>query len=596
MQQTNFNKIKKQEIMNLLKKGIYTLLISGLILSCDEDELIKPVENYTGTGLTEITFSSFTAKTGPDANGLEDGTYYTVSPLAIGVDSYVVDFGAGGSSVTISENGGTASYDYPNNVAVANYTIKVTAKSNKGLADVSLTEDITVEHQFTAVSSVPSSSTVSDENVYAIFSDGIESSGSFTAYSNQSSNSNFDAGNAEYNEVSVGDIKNNVIQYSRLQSPNKATISFGSPIMVADVFGSGASGDYIHLDLHSIHEIGVDKVKITLGGKTFEQSLVNNEWTGLDIDFASQGITQIDDITFELGTGGTAKNEATLNVDNIYIYREALSVPEFTFDDVASDYDVTFTNASELATSYSWDFGDGVGTSTQENPTYSYNDDGLEKVYMVTLTTTNSLNKTTSVTKEVTVGGPAGPIDPEILWGDLNSGSSDVYPPWKIAGPGNSNPFSGSSDGSCTNYDGTDNGSKTRGAKWSSSNSADALDGTADPGDTRYMYQSVTLSPNTDYIFEYEYAIKTGGSATNSVVAAILNGHYTDSDVAIASNPLVEHIGTEAKGKFADNSCSGGTTMKLKFRSNSVGEVSILIYAFTDVDAFVDNVKVYPAP
>ena len=56
MQLTNFNKIKKQNIMNLLKKGIYTLLISGLILSCEEEEIV-PTENYTGTGLTEITFS-----------------------------------------------------------------------------------------------------------------------------------------------------------------------------------------------------------------------------------------------------------------------------------------------------------------------------------------------------------------------------------------------------------------------------------------------------------------------------------------------------------------------------------------------------------
>ena len=213
---------------------------------------------------------------------------------------------------------------------------------------------------------------------------------------------------------------------------------------------------------------------------------------------------------------------------------------------------------------------------------------------MVTLTTTNSLNKTTSITKEVTVGGPAGPINPEIIHGDFNLDDSSMSNAWKIANTtGNSNPFGRSSDGSCTNYDGTDNGSKTRGAKWSSSQSANA-DGTAVAGDTRYAYQAVTLSPNTDYIFEYEYAIQTGGAETNSIVASILNGHYNDSESAVASNALVQHVGTEAKGKFADNSCSGGTTMKLKFRSNSVGEVAILIYAVTDKDAWIDNVKMYP--
>lgn len=586
--------------MNLLKKAIFALLFTGLIVSCEEDDMVRPNERITGSGLTEITFSSFKAEAGPDASGSEDGTFVTVTPIGIGVDSYVVDFGATGvSPITIPGGSGTtASYDYPNNVEEKTYTITVTAKSNKGLEEVILSENLTVKHELTAISSAPNSPSILNENVVAIFSDGTEVDGAFSAYTNQASSANFTAGsNAEYNKETVGDIKNNVIQYARLESPNTASISFGSPIVIADAFGTDASADYIHLDLHSIHEIGIDNVKISMGGKSFEQTLENNVWKAVEIDLAAEGITQIDAITFELGSGGTASNEATLNLDNIYLYREPLSIPEFTFDDVASDFDVTFTNASELATSYSWDFGDGSGSSTEENPTYSYTDDGMEKTYMVTLTTTNFLNKTTSITKEVTVGGPAGPLNPEILWGDFNGSSGDVYGPWKIANtPGSSNPFSGSSDGSCKNYDGSDNGGKTRGAKWSSSNSADDADGAADPGDTRYAYQAVTLSPNEDYIFEFEYAIKTGGAETNSVVAAILNGHYDDSDVALASNPLVEHIGTIAEGKFADNSCGNGTTVKLQFRSNAVGEVSIFIYAFTNVDAFVDNVKIYPAP
>ena len=582
--------------MDLLKKGILTLLVIVFITSCEENDFI-PTENYTGTGLTEITFSSLSSSVEADENGLKDGTYITVKPIAIGVSSYEVDFGAGTSPITISGASGTnVSYDYSNDFETANYTITVTAKSDKGLSDVVLTENITVNHSINSVSSSPDSPIILNGNVFSIFSDGTQNDGALNAYTNTISGSNLEAGTAEYNEVEVGNLKNKVIQYSRLQGTNKASITFSTPIIIADVFGTNASADYLHVDLHSIHEVGVDKVKITLGGKTFEQTLTNNVWTGLDLDFASEGITQIDAITFELGAGATASNEATLNVDNIYLYRAPLSVPEFIFDEVASDYDVTFENASELATSYSWDFGDGSGSSTDENPTYSYANDGLEKMYMVTLTTTNSLNKPTSISKEVTVGGPAGPLNPEILWGHFDGSSSEVYGDWKIANtPGSSNPFSGSSDGSCTNYDGVDTGSKSRGAKWSSSNSADDADGTADAGDTRYAYQAVTVSPNTDYIFEYEYAIRTGGAETNSVVASILNGHYSDSDVALASNALVEHIGTEAKGKFADNSCSGGTTVKIKFRSNAVGEVAIFIYTFTNKDAYVDNVKMYPA-
>ena len=584
--------------MNLLKKGIFALLITGFVVSCEDDSIDVINESNTGTGLTEITFPTIPTSS---IKITGDGTIVTIRPQGLGITYYEVDFGDPTSTddiVMITEDAGTATYDYPNDIGENTYTITVTAKSDQGFADVVQTKTVTVESSITAITTVADSPIILDQNTVAIFSDGIEAGGIFTAYTNNLSSSNFDAATAEYNEVEVGDIKNKVIQYSRLHGTIAASIAFDPAIIIADVFGTGASADYIHLDLHSIHDIGVDKVKITLGGKTFEQDLTDDVWTGVDIDFASEGITQIDNITLELGTGGTASNEATLNVDNIYLYRAPLSVPEFIIDEVASDYDVTFTDASELATSYSWDFGDG-NSSTEASPTHSYTNDGMEKAYMVTLTTTNSLNKPTSVTKEVIVGGPTGPINPEIVKGDferLNGDSSDdgnIRAAWKIATTGNSNPFGTSSDGSCADYVGTI-GSKTRGAKWSSSQSANS-DGTAVAGNTRYAYQAVTLSPNTDYIFEYEYAIKTGGAETNSIVAAILNGHYSDSADAVASNALVEHVGTEAKGKFADNSCSGGTTMKLQFRSNSVGEVSILVYAVADVDAWIDNVKVYPA-
>ena len=123
--------------MNIFKKGIFALLITGLIVSCEEDDSIMAHENTEGTGLTEISFSSFEATPGPDENGIEDGTYVTVKPLAVGVTSYNVDFGDGSTPVTITEPGGTAataSHDYPNELEEVTYTITVTAKSNAGRA------------------------------------------------------------------------------------------------------------------------------------------------------------------------------------------------------------------------------------------------------------------------------------------------------------------------------------------------------------------------------------------------------------------------------------------------------------------------------
>jgi len=61
-----------------------------------------------------------------------------------------------------------------------------------------------------------------------------------------------------------------------------------------------------------------------------------------------------------------------------------------------------FYNVSEGAiSSYSWDFGDGVGTSTLESPEYIY---WVEGVYTVTLTVSDGTSSE-SFTKEVVVGG-----------------------------------------------------------------------------------------------------------------------------------------------------------------------------------------------
>jgi PKD repeat protein len=48
---------------------------------------------------------------------------------------------------------------------------------------------------------------------------------------------------------------------------------------------------------------------------------------------------------------------------------------------------VTFTNTSVNATSYWWDFGDGIGVSTATHPTYTYPGRGW---YTVTLLAFNA--------------------------------------------------------------------------------------------------------------------------------------------------------------------------------------------------------------
>ncbi len=70
--------------------------------------------------------------------------------------------------------------------------------------------------------------------------------------------------------------------------------------------------------------------------------------------------------------------------------------PTTDFEFAVNGLEVTFTNKSELADSYLWDFGDGE-TSTEENPVHTYAGDGA---YSVVLTATNvdgSTDKSTNI-------------------------------------------------------------------------------------------------------------------------------------------------------------------------------------------------------
>jgi len=247
---------------------------------------------------------------------------------------------------------------------------------------------------------------------------------------------------------------------------------------------------------------------------------------------------------------------------------------------------VSFTNESVSATEYAWNFGGD--TSTEEHPSYTFADEGT---YTITLSVKDGNGVTDEVTRDITVIKPEEPdaIDPEVLNGDFDGGQDD----WKFSSftGGTTSPFNSSSDGSPLNYDGSDSGStKTAGAKWTMGTSA----GVYLSSSTRYAYQALTVSPNVEYWFEYEYSIKNDGTQAeggNRIIGGIIDGHYSDGADAIPAfdaSPLFMHVGSEDLGKGTF------TNVRMSFTANETGQIAILIYGVTDVDAYVDNVKVYP--
>lgn len=263
-----------------------------------------------------------------------------------------------------------------------------------------------------------------------------------------------------------------------------------------------------------------------------------------------------------------------------------LPTADFSYIPDGDDFKkVLFTNLSFESTKYQWDFGGGA-TSAEVDPTHTFSGEGT---FPVTLTASDANGATDVITIDVVVEDVFVAITPDILNGDFEDNQND----WKFSSftGGTTSPFNSSSDGSWLLYDGTDNGSKTRGAKWTMSTSAGAYLSS----NTRYAYQAIVVSPNVDYILEYEYAIKDDGTQApgdNRIIGGILDGHFEDGADAIPSfdtTPLASFVGDMDLGKTVF------TTVEVPFTSNASGQVAILIYGVTDVDAYVDNVKVYPA-
>jgi len=289
----------------------------------------------------------------------------------------------------------------------------------------------------------------------------------------------------------------------------------------------------------------------------------------------------------------------------------ALPAADFSYIPNATNFKVLkFTNLSTESTDYLWDFGDagvvcdtttvdgvhGVivcgteSTTTQKDPAFVKFSAG-EGTYPVTLTSSDKNSASNAVTIDVPVVDVFVPLPVTVLNGDFDGGRDN----WEIDSftGGTTTSFNTSSDGSPLLYDGSDSGStKTAGAKWTSSTSKLPYTSAS-----RYAYQPIIVSPTTPdrevkYILEFEYAIKsdvaTDPTGGRRVVAEILDGHFTDGADARNSTPLATHIGNVVKGK------GDFETAQLEFTTNASGEVAIWIYAYTPVDAYVDNVKVYP--
>lgn len=153
------------------------------------------------------------------------------------------------------------------------------------------------------------------------------------------------------------------------------------------------------------YEVNIETLEVKFFSKSEKAETYRWEF-GDDL----RGVSNLENPVYTYSSAGVY--EITLTVTN-GDYKDSVTkkipvqkipVADFTFTIDAYTGTVTFQNKSTDASSYSWDFGDNVGTSTEENPVYTYDASGK---YTVTLSVANgNLTSEKSQDIEVTVKEP----------------------------------------------------------------------------------------------------------------------------------------------------------------------------------------------
>ncbi len=99
--------------------------------------------------------------------------------------------------------------------------------------------------------------------------------------------------------------------------------------------------------------------------------------------------------------------------DDLIVFVNSQPTAAFSSDSMCVLNGINFTNNSTVSSgfinNYAWDFGDGIGTSTDENPTYMYNAEGT---YPVKLVLTSNFGCVDSITQNIFIDSISASITP----------------------------------------------------------------------------------------------------------------------------------------------------------------------------------------
>ncbi|WP_167611546.1 PKD domain-containing protein [Maribellus sediminis] len=243
-------------------------------------------------------------------------------------------------------------------------------------------------------------------------------------------------------------------------------------------------------------------------------------------------------------------------------------IPDFTANVVngIAPLEVTFTNKSKMATSWSWNFGDGSAESTEESPAHTFTEAGK---YTVTLTAINEVGDSIiTKTDYITINPPVEVV----AGGVLSGGNMEDETKWQttfLSTPSGSEPLVSwndtehtptAGDGGCLFVTGLSNNSTVQYA----------------------IYQKVTLS--ADSVYTFNAAVKDFTSNLNQAWYEAFIGSEPIDGVDYSKDDADKFLladfstwSTECNPKGIDGTFAANACTNNSFIPDSTGEYYFVI-------------------
>ncbi|MFK7755488.1 MAG: PKD domain-containing protein [Flavobacteriales bacterium] len=295
----------------------------------------------------------------------------------------------------------------------------------------------------------------------------------------------------------------------------------------------------------------------TIGSVTVNDQSNPDFYTNGIVTFNSGNNTEVAIYFFNEGSVETRLDDFSIDISTSTVPPSAA----FTYQINPDDYqEVSFTNNSINAVNYSWDFGDG-NISDEEEPTHNYMDEGT---YTVILIATSSEGENSQVGMEVEIAVPSSIVitNPSLDDFEVNNDNREA---WR-----NSTLESDADD--FFNFNGSwvlQMSSTARTGNWSGKLP------TAENSDNpqRWMYQAITVDPNTDYLISAWIRNKDAG--VGSTVT------FTIYDAPFNNASTIENTGSIITSADFDESTGHDTNewteATIEFNSGSSSEVVLFI-------------------